>query len=103
MIDNVTARILCDRLGIFGFKEQAAMHQFLDSVVRHKSMQPEVAVEYCVQRWEEYMVAAPDLKWIYGSPFTFFIKGLWDKSDLWPWKERRDYGPDPNVGVYRVQ
>jgi hypothetical protein len=103
MIDNVTARILCDRLGIFGFKEQAAMHQFLDSVVRHKSMQPEVAVEYCVQRWEEYLQAAADLKWHWGSAYSFFMAGKFDRSDAWPWKERRDYGLDPNVGVYRVQ
>jgi len=101
MIDSVYSRVLCERCGIFDFKQQAGMHGFLDSVVRNQNMDPERAIEYCVQRWEEYLVAVPDLQWSWGSAYTFFMSGRWDHSDSWPWKERRDYGPDPTVGMYR--
>lgn len=98
MIDSVLTRILCEKCGLFEMKQQAAMHQMLDSFVRHKPMNAEVAVEYLSQRWEEYCVAVPDLKWSYGSAFTFFMSGLADKSGCWPWKD----GPPRQPGVVMV-
>jgi hypothetical protein len=97
-MDSCDTRILCSRVGIFGMKEEAAMHQFLDSVVRHRNMVTDAAIEFCVQRWEEYTNACPDLKWTYGSAFRFFMSGLAFKSDCWPWKD----GPPRQPGVVKV-
>jgi len=101
MIDSIYSRVLCERCGIFDFKQQAGMHGFLDSVVRHKQLEPEAAIDYVVTRWEEYKRCIPELRVSYQSAYNWAMSGLWDTPDAWPWKERRDYGPDPTVGMYR--
>jgi hypothetical protein len=87
MIDSCDSRILCARLGIFGMKEEADMHRFLEAILPKHGDDVDRAIAYCVQRWEEYLAAAPDLKWTYGGAHAFFTKGLFDHTGAWPWKE----------------
>jgi hypothetical protein len=100
MVDSVLSRILCEKCGIFGLRDQETMHRILDSFVRHGGMEAEPAVDFMVGRWEEYERAAPQLRWTYGSAYRFFLSGQWNKPDMWPWTQQQS-GPDPNVGVYR--
>lgn len=100
MIDSVLTRVLCHRVGIFDLRQESTIHLMLDSFCRHKPMEAEQAVEYLIQRWEDYLSCAADLQWHWGSPYSFFMSGKYDRRDAWPWKEEK-HGPDPYVGMYR--
>lgn len=102
MTDSVLSRILCDTVGIFGLREQEAMHRCLDSFVRHSGMEENAAMQHMAKRWEEYCAAAPDLKWTYGSAYRFYLSGQWNRPEMWPWKDA-PAGPDPCVGMYRPE
>jgi hypothetical protein len=87
MVDSVLSRILCEKAGIFRMKDQAAMHQCLDSFVRHSGMSEEAAMEHMAQRWEQYAACTIGLRWTYGSSLSFYLSGQWNRPEMWPWKD----------------
>jgi hypothetical protein len=86
MIGSEWSRILSERCGIFGLRDQEGMHRFLDAFVRRQKMSEEVAVEFCCQCWDRYLEACPKLSWTWGSAYTFFLSGRWDRAETWPWR-----------------
>jgi hypothetical protein len=80
---SLHSKILCETVGVHDMVKASGMYKLLDSFVRHRGMDAEQAGVYLAGRWQEYQRESPGLAWNYGSAYTFFMSGNYDKPETW--------------------
>jgi Protein of unknown function (DUF1376) len=81
---SLHAKILCETVGVHDMIQERSLHALLDSYVRHHDgSSAETAGVHMAKRWSEYQRAGPDLEWVFGSAYKFFMSGTWDKPESW--------------------
>jgi hypothetical protein len=76
-----------------GQRVMLALTDVAKSLMQH--MSAEQARDAMLSHWKKYTEAASRLNWTYSGIDKFFSGGMWNKPDMWPWKDGQKPQPTP--------